>query len=142
MFITENVLYTKVHNKQWRDGIPNPGKTSSHTGNVSLLPFLSSSFYVLLVEIVLYGWSHLHARARVLVCVSIHSPTYVSTISFNQQPFMEVRGHQCDLDFIPGKSINRHSCFLKKGVGSAVYISKSQKAITLWASNTAFGVFP
>lgn len=93
MFITENVLYTKAHNKQWRDGIPNPGKTSSHTGNVSLLPFLSSSFYVLLVEIVLYGWSHLHARARVLVCVSIHSPTYVSTISFNQQPFMEVRGH-------------------------------------------------
>ena len=81
------------------DGIPNPGKTSSHIGNVSLLSFLSSSFYVLLVEIVLYSLicslprmdGAIYVCVCVCVCVcmcsSIHSPTYVSTISFNHTAF-------------------------------------------------------
>ena len=140
------------------DGIPNPGKTSSHIGNVSLLSFLSSSFYVLLVEIVLYSLicslprmdGAIYVCVCVCVCVcmcsSIHSPTYVSTISFNHTAFHGSQRSLAWLRLHPWQKYKEAQFFffffLKKGAGSAVYISKSQKALTLWASNTAFGVFP
>lgn len=57
MLITDNVLCTKAHIKQGGAGekTPNPGKTSPPRGKIILLPFVSSSFYALLVETVLFS---------------------------------------------------------------------------------------
>lgn len=99
MFITENVLCTKVPNKQWGTD-PKPWQDlisqRQHKSSTFSLIFLLST--MLLVESVLYSLicSLLRMDGDIYMCVcvtpSILLPMYAQSV-LTKHPFMEVRGH-------------------------------------------------